>query len=141
MNFVFFKVDNLPHEKMNHVNFTLKAVELLRDGEIIATPGDIQINSLPFFFFCMVPTGFRKIEFRMNNNAPSRILCSAGYLKTGEYLVNTPEGEKVFAFNALNGLWTVGKNTQVVIDNRAFLDQQFTVVGPLKNNNRHISTY
>ncbi|WLI77766.1 hypothetical protein Q5705_04195 [Kosakonia sp. H02] len=136
MNIVYFKVDNLPHEKTNQVNFQLKNVELLRDGDVIATPGDINVTALPFFYFCSVPTGFRKIEFRMNNNPPARVVCSAGYLKTGDYLVNTPEGEIVLPFNALNGMWTLDKTTAARINHQDFMARAFTLIRPIKSNNR-----
>lgn len=139
MNFVYFKVDNLPHEKSHQVSFYLKAVELVRDGEIIATPGDIKITTLPFFYFCIVPTGFRKIEFRMKNSPPARIACSAGYLKTGEYLVDTPEGETVLPFNALNGLWMLDRSTETAIDHRGFVARQFTLIRPVKSASRNVS--
>ncbi|MEO3739729.1 hypothetical protein GA0061071_101266 [Kosakonia oryzendophytica] len=141
MNVVYFKVDHLPHEKTNHVNFCLKGIELLRDGEVVATPGDIKVTSLPFYCFCTVPTGFRKIEFKMKNAAPARIHCSAGYLKTGEYLVDTPEGETIFSFNALSGLWTLDRNEEEVIDHRAFRARDFTLIRPVKSANRNVSAY
>ena len=136
MNVVYFKVDHLPHEKNNPVAFSLKSVELLRDGEVIATPGDVTVSALPYYYFCNVPIGFSKIEFRMKNSAPARIQCSAGYLKTGEYLVDTPEGEKVLPFNALNGLWTVDARVNEVIDHRGFQQRNFTLVRPAKNTTR-----
>ncbi|UDJ84115.1 hypothetical protein [Kosakonia oryzae] len=136
MNFVYFKVDSLPYEKNHQVNFYLKGVELLRDGDIIASPGDIKITTLPFFYFCIVPTGFRKIEFRLKNHPPARIVCSVGYLKTGEYLVNTPDGEVTLPFNALNGLWTLDRTT---IDHRDFIARRFTLIRPVKNTTRNTS--
>ncbi len=78
-----FKGSPSARKKTEHVNFYLKGVELLRDGEVVATPSDIKVTFLPFYYFCTVPTGFRKIEFKMKNAAPVRIHCSAGYLKTG----------------------------------------------------------
>ncbi|CAI8732318.1 hypothetical protein [Kosakonia quasisacchari] len=139
MNFVYFTVDNLPHEKNTPVNFSLKNVELLRDGDVIASLGDLKITSLPFFYFCPVPTGFRKIEFRMKNSPPARIVCSAGYLKSGEYLVNTPEGEKALSFNALNGQWTLDRASRVAIDHRHFVERGFTLLRPMKTNSRNAS--
>ncbi len=139
MNVVYFKVDSLPYEKNHQVSFYLKDVELVRDGVIIATPGDIKVTTLPFFYFCLVPTGFRKIEFRLKNNPPARIDCSAGYLKTGEYLVDTPDGEMILPFNALNGLWTLDRSTQDTIDHRDFLARRFTLIRPVKNTNRNAS--
>lgn len=141
MNFVYFKVDNLPHDKTSHSGFLLKGVELLRDGEVIASPGDIKVTELPYFYFCCVPTGFRKVEFRMKNTPPPRVQCSAGYLKTGEYLVDTPEGELVLPFNALNGLWLLDMDSRVAFDNRDFMARNFTVIRPVKSAQRHISTY
>ncbi|APG18896.1 hypothetical protein Y71_08590 [Kosakonia radicincitans DSM 16656] len=139
MNFVYFKVDSLPYEKNHQTSFYLKGVELLRDGDIIATPGDIKITALPFFYFCIVPTGFRKIEFRLKNSPPARIVCSVGYLKTGEYLVDTPEGEVILPFNALNGLWTLDRMAQTTIDHRDFLARRFTLIRPVKNTTRNTS--
>lgn len=139
MNLVYFSVDNLPHEKTIPVSFSLKNVELMRDGDVIASPGDIKITALPFYFFCPVPTGFRKIEFKMKNSPPARIVCSAGYLKSGDYLVNTPEGEKVYSFNALNGTWTLDRTRHAVIENRAFVERGFTLVRPMKTTNRNVS--
>lgn len=138
MNFVYFVVDHPPHEKNSQVSFYLKGVELLRDGEIIAAPGDIKITSLPYYYFCTVQTGFRKIEFRMKNNPPARIVCSAGYLKTGDYLVNTPEGEIILPFNALNGMWTLDKNSSVLIDHQGFVARAFTLIRPVKSNSRNV---
>lgn len=139
MNFVFFKVDALPYQKNHQVSFYLKSVELLRDGDIIATPGDIHITSLPYYYFCMVPTGFRKIEFRLKNNPPARISCSVGYLKSGEYLVDTPDGEIILPFNAMNGLWTLDRTTQATIDHRDFLARRFTLLRPVKTATRNTS--
>lgn len=138
MNFVFFRIDHAPHEKTSQVNFVLKNVELLRDGEVIAVIGDLTVTSLPFFYFCSVQTGFRKIEYRMANNPPARITCSAGYLKTGDYLVETPEGEKVMQFNALNGTWTLERNASAVIDHQGFLARDFTLVRPAKSSGRTV---
>ncbi|MGP3592467.1 hypothetical protein [Vagococcus sp. WN89Y] len=141
MNFVYFKVDNLPHDKTNHGSFTLRGVELLRDGEVIAAPGDINVTELPYFYFCVVPTGFRKIEFRLQNSVPPRVQCSAGYLKSGDYLVDTPDGELVLPFNALNGSWTLDVGTRTVFDNRTFMERNFTLIRPVKSIHRHISAY
>ncbi|MGY5956241.1 Immunity protein 26 [Kosakonia sp. BK9b] len=141
MNLVYFKVDNLPHEKTSHGSFSLKGVELLRDGEVVVSLGDVKVDTLPVYRFCTVPTGFRKIEYRIKSGAPARIHCSAGYLKTGEYLVDTPQGEQTFAFNALNGQWTLDKNAQVVIDVRAFVERKFTLVRPAQNINRNAPVY
>lgn len=141
MNFVYFIVDDLPHEKTTPVSFSLKNVELLRDGDVIAALGDIKVTSLPFFYYCPVPTGFRKIELRMKNSPPARIVCSAGYLKSGDYLVKTGGEEKVFSFNALNGMWTPDKASRAVIDNRHFVESGFTLIRPVKNSSRNASVY
>jgi hypothetical protein len=141
MNVVYFKVDHPPHEKINPIHFYLKAVQLTRDNEIIVDAGDLKITSLPFFYFSVVPTGFGKIEFTMRNRSQLRLECSAGYIKTGEYLVATPEGEVILPFNALTGLWTVNKTEKRYIDIQGFVERNYQLLGPVRNINRGASVY
>ena len=141
MNVVYFKVDHPPHDKINPIHFYLKSVQLSRDGEVIADLGDLKVTSLPFYSFCIVPTGFGKIEFTMTNRSQLRIECSAGYIKTGEYLVATPAGELILPFNALTGLWTLSKIEKRYIDIQEFVERNYLLLGPVRNINRGASVY
>ena len=141
MNVVYFKVDHPPHDKINPINFYLKSVQLTRDGEVIADLGDLKVTSLPFYSFSIVPTGFGKIEFTMTNRSQLRIECSAGYIKTGEYLVATPAGELILPFNALTGLWTLSKIEKRYIDIQEFVERNYLLLGPVRNINRGASVY
>jgi len=93
MNFVYFKAEYPGYEASHSVNLVLKALRLFRDGEIIADVGDLKITSLPFYFFTTAATGFRKIEYSVKAPPMRRISYSCGYLPSGKYIVNTPEGE------------------------------------------------
>ncbi|MGK9172397.1 hypothetical protein KXR87_04100 [Yokenella regensburgei] len=141
MNVVYFKVDHPPHEKIHPIHFYLKSVKLIRDNEVIADLGDLKITSLPFYSFSIVPTGFGKIEFSLANRSQLRIECSTGYIKTGEYLVATPEGEVIMSFNALSGLWTLNKAEKRVIDIQEFTERHYYLLGPVRNINRGASVY
>lgn len=141
MNVVYFKVDHPPHDKINPIHFYLKSVQLSRDGEVIADLGDLKVTSLPFYSFSIVPTGFGKIEFTMTNRSQLRIECSAGYIKTGEYLVATPAGELILPFNALTGLWTLSKIEKRYIDIQEFVERNYLLLGPVRNINRGASVY
>lgn len=141
MNVVFFKVDHPPHEKINPVHFYLKSVKLIRDNDVIADLGDLKVTSLPYYSFTMVPTGFGKIEYTLENRSQLRIECTAGYIKTGEYLVATPTGELIMPFNALTGLWTVNKSEKRAIDIQEFVNRKYLLLGPVRNINRGASVY
>jgi len=141
MNVVYFKADHPPQDKINPIHFYLKSVQLTRDNEIIAEPGDLKITSLPYYYFCIVPTGFGKIEFTMGNRSQLRIECSAGYIKTGEYLVATPQGELILPFNALTGLWTLSKSEKQFIDIQGFVERNYLLLGPVRNAHRGASVY
>lgn len=141
MNVVYFKVDHPPHEKINPIHFYLKSVQLTRGDEIIAEPGDLSVTSLPYYYFCVVPTGFGKIEFAMRNRSQLRIECSAGYIKTGDYLVATPDGEVVLPFNALTGLWTLSRSEKRYIDIQEFVQRNYFLLGPVRNIHRGASVY
>ncbi len=139
MNVVYFKVDHPPHDKLNPIYFYLKSVQLTRANEVIAEPGDLKITSLPYYYFSVVPTGFGKIEFSMANRSQLRIECCAGYIKTGEYLVATPEGELILPFNALTGLWTLSKSEKQYINIQEFVERHYLLLGPVRNINRGAS--
>ena len=141
MNVVYFKVDHPPNDKINPIHFYLKSVQLSRDGEVIADLGDLKVTSFPFYSFSIVPTGFGKIEFTMTNRSQLRIECSAGYIKTGEYLVATPAGELILPFNALTGLWTLSKIEKRYIDIQEFVERNYLLLGPVRTINRGASVY
>ncbi|WP_437889258.1 hypothetical protein [Phytobacter sp. V91] len=141
MNVVYFKVDHPPHDKINPIHFYLKSVQLMRNNEIIAQAGDFKITSLPFYYFCVVPTGFGKIDLTMSNRPQQRIECSAGYIKTGEYLVATPQGEIVLPFNALTGLWTLNKTEKDYINIQEFVERNYLLIGPVRSIHRGASIY
>lgn len=132
MNFVYFNVE-YPLQENNHtINLFLKEVHLVRNGEIIASFGDLKITSLPFFLFITVSTGFGRIEYKTKTSSTRRIRLSCGYLKSGEYIVQTPEGEEIFSYNALSGLWTRQSEEQLKIDNHTFIENDYTLLRPLR---------
>ncbi|WP_318363055.1 hypothetical protein [Enterobacter sp.] len=131
MNFVYFKAENHQQDNNTPVNLVVEDVVLMRDGEVIAGLGDIKITRLPLYVYRAVPTGFRKIEYKMKTTSHRRILFSAGYLKTGDYYVETPDGEQTMNFNALSGLWTGVHEDEKIMDNHAFLNQGYAVLRPV----------
>lgn len=141
MNFVYLKVDHLSHEKQNPVHLNLKSVQLLRDNEVIAELGDLNITRLPAYYFRAVPTGFSKIEIAMKNRSQFRIQCHAGYLRTGEYIVASPEGEITLPYNALSGLWTLNKPDGIFINHREFISRGYALIRPTRIFTRGLSTY
>lgn len=131
MNFVYFKAENHQQDNTATINLLVEDVVLMRDGEIIAGLGDIRITRLPLYIYRAVPTGFRKIEYKMKSNSHRRIMFSAGYLKTGAYYVETPDGEQTMRFNALSGLWSGEHEDEKLMDNHAFLNQGYAVICPV----------
>nr|WP_318381824.1 hypothetical protein [uncultured Enterobacter sp.] len=133
MNFVYFKAEYPQHETHLPLTLYLKEVHLLRDGEIIDDFGDIKITSLPFFLFSTVTTGFRKIEFTMKTNSTRRITFSSGYLQSGDYIVQTPEGREVtLLYNALSGIWVSEGEEGIQLDNNAFIENNYVLIRPLR---------
>ncbi|WP_312213518.1 hypothetical protein [Pseudescherichia sp.] len=132
MNFVYFKAEYPNYPGSHSVNLVLKALKLLRDGEIIASVDDLKITSLPFYFFITASTGFRKIEYSVNAPPMRRIRYSCGYLPSGKYIVNTPDGETQLAFNALTGLWQGLQQGARPIDNREFVERGFALIRPAR---------
>jgi len=132
MNFVYFKAEYPGYEASHSVNLVLKALRLFRDGEIIADVGDLKITSLPFYFFTTAATGFRKIEYSVKAPPMRRISYSCGYLPSGKYIVNTPEGEIQLVFNALTGLWQQDRQGSRKIDNREFIALGYVLVCPAR---------
>ncbi|WP_337038034.1 MULTISPECIES: hypothetical protein [Pseudescherichia] len=132
MNFVYFKAEYPGYEASHSVNLVLKALRLFRDGEIIADVGDLKITSLPFYFFTTAATGFRKIEYSVKAPPMRRISYSCGYLPSGKYIVNTPEGEIQLVFNALTGLWQQDSQGSRKIDNREFIALGYVLVSPAR---------
>jgi len=132
MNFVYFKAEYPGYEASHSVNLVLKALRLFRDGEIIADVGDLKITSLPFYFFTTAATGFRKIEYSVKAPPMRRISYSCGYLPSGKYIVNTPEGEIQLVFNALTGLWQQDSHGIRKIDNREFIALGYVLVCPAR---------
>mgnify|MGYP001007199111 CR=1 FL=1 len=132
MNFVYFKAEYPGYEASHSVNLVLKALRLFRDGEIIADVGDLKITSLPFYFFTTAATGFRKIEYSVKAPPMRRISYSCGYLPSGKYIVNTPEGEIQLVFNALTGLWQQDSQRSRKIDNREFIALGYVLVCPAR---------
>lgn len=141
MNVVYFKVDHPPHEKQTPIHFYLKSVQLMRDNVVVADLGDLKITSLPAWFFTVVPTGFSRIEFSMKNRSQLRIECFAGYLRTGDYIVATPDGEITLPFNALTGLWTLNKQERVYIDHQEFIERDYSLIRPARILTRGVSVY
>lgn len=132
MNFVYFKAEYPSYPGSHSVNLVLKALKLLRDGEIIADVGDLKITSLPFYLFFTASTGFRKIEYVMNAPPARRINYSCGYLQSGKYIINTPQGETQLAFNALTGLWQGQRQDTRPIDNREFIALGYALIRPVR---------
>jgi len=132
MNFVYFKAEYPGYEASHSVNLVLKALRLFRDGEIIADVGDLKITSLPFYFFTTAATGFRKIEYSVKAPPMRRMSYSCGYLPSGKYIVNTPEGEIQLVFNALTGLWQQDSQRSRKIDNREFIALGYVLVCPAR---------
>lgn len=141
MNVVYFKVDHPPHERQTTVHYYLKSVQLLRDNAVVADLGDLKITNLPAWFYTVIPTGFSKIEFSMQNRSQLRIECYAGYLRTGEYIVSTPGGEITLPFNTLSGLWTLNKQGQVYIDHQEFMARNYSLIRPAKIPARGVSVF
>lgn len=136
MNFVYFKAEYPTYEGTHSVNLVLKALTLLRDGEIIADFGDLKITSLPFYLFTTASTGFRKIEYAVKAPPMRRIRYSCGYLPSGNYIVNTPEGETELAFNALTGRWQGDNQVVRTLDNREFIDLGYVLIRPARGAGR-----
>lgn len=136
MNFVYFKAEYPTYEGSHSVNLVLKALKLFRDGEIIADFGDLKITSLPFYLFTTASTGFRKIEYAVRAPPMRRISYSCGYLPSGSYIVNTPEGEIALAFNALTGLWQQDKPGARTLDNHAFIELGYVLIRPARSAGR-----
>lgn len=132
MNFVYFKAEYPNYSGSHSVNLVLKALTLLRDGEVIADVGDLKITSLPFYFFITASTGFRKIEYSVNAPPMRRITYSCGYLPSGKYIVNTPVGEIQLAFNALTGLWQRQQQGARSINNREFVELGYALIRPAR---------
>lgn len=130
MNFVYFKAEYPSYQGSHSVSLVLKELKLLRDGETIADFGDLKITSLPFYLFTTATTGFRKIEYAVVAPPMRRITYSCGYLPSGKYIVNTPEGEIQLAFNALTGLWQRDKQGARAIDNREFIESGYSLIRP-----------
>jgi len=139
MNFVYFKAEYPTYEGSHSVNLVLKGLTLLRDGEIIAEFGELKIASLPFYLFTTAATGFRKIEYVLKAPPTRRIRYSCGYLPSGKYIVNTPEGEIQLAFNALTGLWQKDKQDVMPIDNREFIASGYSLIRPARGTGRQRS--
>lgn len=131
MNFVYFKAENHQQDNTVPINLMVEDVVLMRDGEVIARLGDVKITHLPLYIYRAVPTGFRKIEYKMKTNSHRRIIFSAGYLKTGDYYVETPDGEQTMNFNALSGLWTGEHENEKLLDNHTFQDQGYAINRPV----------
>ena len=131
MNFVYFKAENHQQDNTAPVNILVEDVVLMRDGEVIAGLGDIKITRLPLYIYRAVPTGFRKIEYKMKTNGHRRIMFSAGYLKTGNYFVETPDGEQMMNFNALSGLWAGEHEDEMPVDNHAFQNLGYAIIRPI----------
>ena len=132
MNFVYFKAEYPGYEGSHSVNLVLKALTLFRDGEIIADVGDLKITSVPFYFFTTASTGFRKIEYTVKAPPMRRISYSCGYLPSGKYIVDTPEGEIQLVFNALTELWQQERQGAGTIDNRQFIALGYVLVRPAR---------
>jgi len=130
MNFVYFKVEYPRNEGSLSSPLYLNDVVLLRDGDIVAELGDLKITHLPYCIYRSVPTGFRKIEYRLQTHSVRRITLSCGYLKSGEYIVNTPQGEEVLIWNALSGLWTRHSDDEMRIDGYKFVKNHYTIIRP-----------
>ncbi|WP_312228344.1 hypothetical protein [Pseudescherichia sp.] len=136
MNFVYFKAEYPTYEGSHSVSLVLKGLKLLRDGEIIADFGDLKITSLPFYLFTTATTGFRKIEYAVEAPPMRRITYSCGYLPSGKYIVNTPDGEIQLAFNALTALWQRDKQGARAIDNREFIESGYSLIRPARGTGR-----
>ena len=136
MNFVYFKAEYPGYEGSHSVNLVLKALTLFRDGEIIADLGDLKITSLPFYLFATATTGFRKIEYTVKAPPMRRIRYACGYLPSGKYIVNTPEGERQLMFNALTGVWQRDSHGIRTIDNREFIALGYELIRPARGTGR-----
>ncbi len=140
MNFVYFKAEYPTYEGSHSVNLVLRALKLIRDGEIIADFGDLKITSLPFYLFTTASTGFRKIEYDVKAPPMRRINYSCGYLPSGKYIVNTPEGELKLTFNALTGRWQHDRLGGKTMDNREFTEMGYVLVRPARDRGRKRSS-
>lgn len=111
----------------------------MRDGDIIAELGDLKITRLPYCIYRIVPTGFRKIGYKIKNHTTRHIILSCGYLKSGEYIIQTPQGEALFSWNALSGLWTTDSAERTQIDAHTFVENHYTISRPHRVSHRHLS--
>lgn len=94
----------------------------------------MKISNLPFYSFHLVPVGFRKIEHLIKGEPGKYLQFSSGYLQSGEYRVETPNGEKVLGYDALTALWRLAdeNDEERYLTTNEFISRDFSIIRPIK---------
>lgn len=132
MQFIYFKVECVFPELLPSSQVFLKEVVLTREGEIISTFSDLKLKKLPFYLFHLVPIGFRKIEHQVRGESGKHLRFSSGYLQSGEYIVETPAGEKTLRYDALTALWQPEVEGEPYLTTNDFIAKDYSLVRPVK---------
>lgn len=132
MQLIYFKVECVFPELLPSSPVALKEVTLTRDGEIISTFSDLKIKKLPFYIFHLVPIGFRKIEHQVRGDMGKHLRFSSGYLQSGEYIVETPDGEKTLRYDALTALWQPETEGDAYLTTNDFVAKDYSLLKPVK---------
>lgn len=132
MQIIYFKAECAFPELLPSSPVSLQEVILTRDGEIISSFSDLKLKTLPFYLFHLVPIGFRKIEHQVRGASDSHLQFSSGYLPSGEYRVETPDGDKTMTYDALTALWKPDAHTERYLRTNDFTAENYCILRPLK---------
>lgn len=132
MQFIYFKAECVLPELLPSSRVSLKEVTLTRDGEVISVFSDLKMKMLPFYIFHLVPIGFRKIEHQVKGDSGKHLRFSSGYLQTGDYIVETPAGEKTLRYDALTALWQPEEEGGKYLTTNDFVAQDNSIIRPVK---------